>query len=97
MVEKKYYLVQQMPIYNRKPLKMQLDVEGSPPANDSQASNLQPAGTDLQTYNLNFVLQSSRIYECQSNSVTSQHNPGDNPPSHCKHLLLVMNIKPVIM
>ncbi len=45
----------------------------------------------------NGYIQSSWIYECQSNSVISQHNPGDNPLSHCKHLLLVMNIKPVIM
>ena len=42
-------------------------------------------------------LQSSWIYGCQSNPVISQHNPGDNPPSHSKHLLLIMNIKPVIM
>ncbi len=35
------------------------------------------------------VIQSSWIYGCQSNTVISQNDPGDNPPSLSKHLTVI--------
>ncbi len=42
------------------------------------------------------VVQSLLIYGCQSNSAFLHHDPKDNSPSHSKHLLLIMKIKPLV-